>query len=114
MSGVRDGAFEVVAVVGSSSVADVVVVVGLAVDVLIASNAWIPNAWACFECVKNANGAAFNSPPSFPAPFFGDVEDLGSRFCASVGGCSSERSFAMRASLRVFSARSAALSFWVS
>jgi len=76
--------------------------------VLVAGNAWIPSACACFECVKKANGAVLKSSTSFPPLFLGELEDLGSRFCVDVGGCSRERSFEMRASLRVFSARRAA------
>jgi hypothetical protein len=70
----------------------------------------MPSACAAGVCVKNANGA---SPPLVPFAFAGLVEDRGSRF-GTVLGCNNTLNRAICASLRFFSATSAALSFCVS
>jgi hypothetical protein len=70
----------------------------------------MPSACAAGVCVRNANGAA---SVCTLFDFAGLVEDLGSRFGAALG-CNNALSLAICASLRFFSATSAALSFCIS
>ena len=68
----------------------------------------MPKDCAAGVCVRKANGALASL--SLLLGFAGDVELRGSRFGAGFG-CSNARSLAICASLRFFSATSAALSF---
>lgn len=72
---------------------------------------WTPSACAAGVCVRKAKGAPLSCVPF--ACFAGEVEDRGSCLGA-VLCCNSDRSLAICASLRVFSATRAALSFRVS
>lgn len=112
-SGDAEAAEDVDAAAAAAAAVVVAVVVEVEVEVEV-GKACTPSACAAGVCVKNANIPSclfLTSSPSFPSPNSLPPDDLNPCF---GGGCSSDRSCRISASLRVFSATRAEWSFCVS